>query len=695
MKSFFSLSLFNCTGATLQALEPSINRLIRLRPSELSINTPCSGQNGMNGTCMYSIECIKGRGVPIGVCLSSFLVRSCCKLPTKAVPTTLQTTTSTTTTPSPTTTTLAPVTRAAAASSTLSTVNKQMITSSSSEKFKQPVQQFLTSTTSGNKILSTRLTSTEQQQTSTSTTTQKPKTIESLSSEQSTTSTARPTSAKASDQHSTNSPTLIETTNDVLEVGVNDNSIISNEFNEKLINQSNSTVVGPAFNFTNEFTSSSSTQVPNNNLSTTLSALENNTSDSGSSIGEQFISLEKKNVASSTLQDTTSNSMLVTNTLSLTNNISSNSSPYSSTTLSTTAIPTTLKYIDLLKPLNKTSPSSLSPINTSSSTASVESLSSLSTTETSQSSTTVSNTQSHRVAIVYNPTTSTTTTTTTSSPPLSIGISNNNETGSINSIEPVNIKAICGKRLNVPKGRMVGGTKSYFGEYPWMISLRQWKKNAFLHKCGAALLNDMWAITAAHCIENISATDLLLRLGEYDVSNDKEPFGYIERRVQIIASHPQFNPRTFEYDLALLRFYEKVPFRKNIIPVCLPESNETYVNKWATVTGWGRLYEDGPLPDLIQHVKMPIITNKECEQMYNQAGYIEDIPHIFICAGLAKGGRDSCEGDSGGPLVLEENGRWNLIGIISWGIGCGVALQPGVYTRISEFTDWIHQIINF
>lgn len=146
---------------------------------------------------------------------------------------------------------------------------------------------------------------------------------------------------------------------------------------------------------------------------------------------------------------------------------------------------------------------------------------------------------------------------------------------------------------------------------------------------------------------SIAATDLLLRLGEYDVSNDKEPFGYIERRVQIIASHPQFNPRTFEYDLALLRFYEKVPFRKNILPVCIPEGNSSYVNKWATVTGWGRLYEDGPLPDLIQHVKMPIITNKECEQMYNQAGYIEDIPYIFICAGLAKGGRDSCEvGDS-------------------------------------------------
>jgi hypothetical protein len=29
--------------------------------------------------------------------------------------------------------------------------------------------------------------------------------------------------------------------------------------------------------------------------------------------------------------------------------------------------------------------------------------------------------------------------------------------------------------------------------------------------------------------------------------------------------------------------------------------------------------------------------------MYRKAGYIEDIPNIFVCAGLAKGAKDSCE----------------------------------------------------
>lgn len=90
---------------------------------------------------------------------------------------------------------------------------------------------------------------------------------------------------------------------------------------------------------------------------------------------------------------------------------------------------------------------------------------------------------------------------------------------------------------------------------------------------------------------SVPPSDLLLRLGEYDLAEEEEPYLYQERRVQIVASHPQFDPRTFEYDLALLRFYEPVVFQPNIIPVCVPESDENFIGRTAFVTGWGRLYE--------------------------------------------------------------------------------------------------------
>ncbi|XP_003740154.1 serine proteinase stubble-like, partial [Galendromus occidentalis] len=127
------------------------------------------------------------------------------------------------------------------------------------------------------------------------------------------------------------------------------------------------------------------------------------------------------------------------------------------------------------------------------------------------------------------------------------------------------IEAICGMPKSFASARIVGGELTRFGKWPWMISLRQRKKNSFVHKCGAALLNEYWAVSAAHCVHNVSPNDILLRLGEYDLSgHDKEPLGHIERRVQIVATHPRFDAHTFEYDLALMRFYEPVTFADNI-----------------------------------------------------------------------------------------------------------------------------------
>ena len=52
-----------------------------------------------------------------------------------------------------------------------------------------------------------------------------------------------------------------------------------------------------------------------------------------------------------------------------------------------------------------------------------------------------------------------------------------------------------------------------------------------------------------------------------------------------------------------------------------------------------------------------------------------------ICAGYEDGGKDSCQGDSSGPLVL--NGR--LFGVVSWGVGCADAGNPGVYAEVATY----------
>ncbi|XP_022130881.2 serine proteinase stubble [Pieris rapae] len=340
---------------------------------------------------------------------------------------------------------------------------------------------------------------------------------------------------------------------------------------------------------------------------------------------------------------------------------------------------------------------------------SAPSISSVETTPSTTTTTTINSTSTSEQQIpefIVNVTLSPTVPTTTESLKENVTSSENSTNAvDVNEVTTVkiemaynmsNFKDVCGRRM-WPQARIVGGAKSSFGEWPWQISLRQYRTSTYLHKCGAALLNENWAITAAHCVEHVPPSELLVRLGEHDLATEDEPYGFAERRVQIIASHPHFDPATFEYDLALLRFYEPVTFQPNILPICVPDNDDDYVGKTAYVTGWGRLYDEGPLPSVLQEVQVPIINNTACESMYQAAGYNEHIPNIFICAGWKNGGSDSCEGDSGGPMVIQRDrdNRFVLGGIISWGIGCAEPNQPGVYTRISEFRDWINQILQF
>ena len=41
---------------------------------------------------------------------------------------------------------------------------------------------------------------------------------------------------------------------------------------------------------------------------------------------------------------------------------------------------------------------------------------------------------------------------------------------------------------------------------------------------------------------------------------------------------------------------------------------------------------------------------------------------------------------------IKVDGRYTLIGVVSWGWGCAEAGQPGVYARITSVLDWINNV---
>ena len=84
---------------------------------------------------------------------------------------------------------------------------------------------------------------------------------------------------------------------------------------------------------------------------------------------------------------------------------------------------------------------------------------------------------------------------------------------------------------------------------------------------------------------------------------------------------------------------------------------------------------------------MPIISNEKCKI---------EMDNIFpssMCAGVPEGGKDTCQGDSGGPVAWRESEakRSYLLGVVSWGSGCGDANSPGVYARVTYYLPWIEE----
>ncbi|XP_041823608.1 transmembrane protease serine 7 [Melanotaenia boesemani] len=236
--------------------------------------------------------------------------------------------------------------------------------------------------------------------------------------------------------------------------------------------------------------------------------------------------------------------------------------------------------------------------------------------------------------------------------------------------------------------RIVGGANSVEGEWPWQVSLHF---SGSLY-CGASILSSDWLISAAHCFSKERLSDpryWSAHLGMLTQGSAK----YVAE-IQRIVVHEYYNSNTFDYDIALLQLKKAWPSSLSplVQPVCLPPYSHTVTDSHrCVVTGWGyRSEDDKVLPSVLQKAEVSMMSQTECKKRYGP------ISPRMLCAGVPSGERDACRGDSGGPLSCQAPGgrRWFLIGIVSWGSGCGRPNLPGVYTRVNKFTSWIYSHIN-
>ena len=229
---------------------------------------------------------------------------------------------------------------------------------------------------------------------------------------------------------------------------------------------------------------------------------------------------------------------------------------------------------------------------------------------------------------------------------------------------------------------IIGGGPASEHAYPWAVSLQD---NLGRHFCGGALIDSNRILTAAHCVQGDQPSDIRAIIGRYDLSTDEGE----EIRVEKTHIYPKFHAPTLESDLAILELVSE----SAIMPIDTATQADAPLfapGQLAVTVGWGDL-DDGTRPEVLNEVFIPIVSQ---EQANGPNSYQGDLTENMLAAGAA--GKDACQGDSGGPMaVMDADGRHVLAGIVSWGRGCGVEGLPGIYTRVANFTEYIHDPNSF
>jgi len=235
-------------------------------------------------------------------------------------------------------------------------------------------------------------------------------------------------------------------------------------------------------------------------------------------------------------------------------------------------------------------------------------------------------------------------------------------------------------------GRIVNGEDADRHQFPSIVSLQVYVGGLFFaryeHACGGSILDEETVLTAGHCCD-FDKDDIKVVAGEHNLRffEGFEQESFID---EIIVHEDYSDFASLVNDICLLKLDTPFDLIHDVVEeVELPDEDD--LNEWqdgkAKVAGWGTLREDGPSPDVLQFVKVDLVSDSECRKAYSDDLPIFDDEHM--CAGGHR--KDSCQGDSGGPLYCDGK----QCGIVSFGIGCADRDYPGVYTEVANYLDWI------
>lgn len=238
--------------------------------------------------------------------------------------------------------------------------------------------------------------------------------------------------------------------------------------------------------------------------------------------------------------------------------------------------------------------------------------------------------------------------------------------------------------------KILGGVQAAPGAWPWIAALLYADDPSVFYAqfCSGVLIDQRWVLTAAHCVQGMSASEIQVAVGAYDLTR----FTGGRTPVKSIRIHPQFSSTSLYNDIALVELGVPSP----VAPIALfsGESGDntppSLLGRLVTVLGWG-LADSATswyYPEILRQVNLPVVADSTCNAIYTYP-----ISPAQFCAGYYEG-KDACEGDSGGPAVVQVEGRWVHAGIVSAGVSCQLYYGwYGKYTRTSAHLAFIRQSV--
>ncbi|XP_008558373.1 venom serine protease 34 [Microplitis demolitor] len=233
--------------------------------------------------------------------------------------------------------------------------------------------------------------------------------------------------------------------------------------------------------------------------------------------------------------------------------------------------------------------------------------------------------------------------------------------------------------------RIVGGTATGVNEYPMMAGLVDIINEIVF--CGATIINNKQVLTAAHCVIGRNPKDVGVLVGDHDISKSTETNAAKLFRVSRIDIHPLFSKISLDYDIAMVTINGTIMFNQQVGPVCLPfqHAPDTFAGNYVDLLGWGSLSIAERQPSVLQKVKVSVITNKKCMEVYGKIGSRQ------LCT--LEEGKDACQFDSGGPVLWQNPSTRRIvcIGMIGYGGLCADG-NPTVHSKIGAHIDWIRTL---